>query len=248
MAWVFWFAVALGAIVWFVWRGRQRLGRQRSLMLLCRRAGLTFEPDAAGLETAWLPFPMFGPGTEHGFENAIRNADDRDGTQTFDVWFRQAPEHLDLSRPAAFELTCAVVRLPFGCPRLELTPRDSVRIVDDALDADRIVMELDAFNDRFRVVSEDRRFAVAFLDQRMMRSLMALLPGVSVAVNEDTMLLTAPQLPPGEMLLLLEGARTLRHRVPSVVASLYPPRPTKGPHEERWLQGGWSPDPIGDER
>ena len=241
-------ALAVAAIVFVTWRARSGLNRQRRLMLLCRRAGLVFEPDAAGLETQWLPFPMFGPGTEHGFENAIRNAGDRDGTQVFDAWFRPVADPGELPRTSASDLTCAVVRLPFGCPRLELRPRDTGGVVEGVLDADRIVMELDAFNDRFRVVSVDRPFAVAFLDQRMMRSLMALPPGVSVAVNEDTMLLSAPQLPPGEMLLLLEAARTIRHRVPPVVASLYPPRPTKGRHEDRWLQGRWSPDPIGDEQ
>jgi hypothetical protein len=216
-------------------------------MLLSRRAGLVFEPDAAGLETAWLPFPMFGPSMEHGFENAIRNASDEDGTQVVDVWFHPTADRAEVPRTGTTNLTCAIVRLPFGCPRLELRLRDAGSAVEDALDADRIVMELEAFNDRFRVVAADRRFAVAFLDQRMMRSLMALPPSVSVAVNEDTMLLTSPQLPPGETLLLLEAARTIRHRVPPVVASLYPPRPTKGPHEDRWLQGHWSPDPIGDE-
>jgi hypothetical protein len=240
--------LAVAAIVFVTWRARSGLSRQRRLMLLCRRAGVVFEPDAAGLETEWLPFPMFGSGTQHGFENAIRNAGDRDGTKVFDVWFRPVADHGELPRVGATDLTCAIVPLPFGCPRLELLPRRPGDVVENALDADRIELELDAFNDRFRIVSDDRRFAVAFFDQRMMRSLMALPPDVSVAVNEDTMLLSAPQLPPGEMLLLLEVARTLRHRVPPVVASLYPPRPTKGRHEDRWLQGHWSPDPIGDEQ
>jgi hypothetical protein len=249
MAWVFWLVVAVGAIGWFAWRARSRLGRQRSLMLLCRRAGLLFAPDAAALETAWLPFPMFGPSVEHGFENAIRNAGDQDGTQVFDVWYRSRAEGDEpISGASTTRLTCGVVRLPFGCPRLDLAPRGATDLVADAIGGERVELELDAFNERFRVVSDDRRFAVAFLDQRMMRSLMALPPDVSVAVNEDTMLLTAPQMPPGEMLLLLEVARTLRHRVPSVVASLYPPRPTRGPHEGRWMQGHWSPDPIGDDR
>ena len=206
-----------------------------------------FEPDGGGVETGWLPFPMFGPGTEHGVENAIRNAGDTDGTQVFDVWFRPAAERDEPGRAGTTHLTCAVVPLPFGCPRLELQPRQPGGDLVGALAADRIELELDGFNERFRIVADDRRFAVAFLDQRMMRSLMGLQPEVSVIVNEDTMLLTAPQLPPGEMLLLLEAARVIRHRVPPVVATLYPPRPSKGPHEDRWLQGHWSPDPIGDE-
>ncbi len=239
--------VALGAIGWFAWRSRSGLGRQRQLMLLCRRAGLVFEPDAAGLETGWLPFPMFGSGTEHGFANAIHNAGDADGTQVFDLWYRPVADGGELQHVGTTELTCAVVPLPFGCPRLELHPRSVGDIAANVLNDDRVELELEGFNERFRIVTDDRRFAVAFLDQRMMRSLMSLPPQVSVAVNEDRMLLSAPQLPPGEMLLLLEVARTVRRRVPPVVASLYPPRPAKGPHEDRWFQGHWSPDPIGDD-
>jgi len=47
--------------------------------------------------------------------------------------------------------------------------------------------------------------------------------------------------------LLFEAARAMRRAVPAVVAGLYPPRPAKGRHEDRWLQGHWSPDPIGDD-
>jgi hypothetical protein len=70
---------------------------------------------------------------------------------------------------------------------------------------------------------------------------------VAVHVHEDRMLLVAPELEPGEMILLLEVARDLATRVPPVVASLYPPRPAEGPYERRWLQGTWSPDPRSEE-
>jgi hypothetical protein len=48
------------------------------------------------------------------------------------------------------------------------------------------------------------------------------------------------------VLVLLEAARGLARAVPSVVASLYPPRPAEGPHEDRWLRGHWSADPTTD--
>ena len=116
-----------------------------------------------------------------------------------------------------------------------------------AIDGHDIEMELEAFNRRFVVRADDRRLAVAFCDQRMMRALMALPRGVTIAVNEDRLLLRAAELPPAEMLLLFEAARAISRAVPSVVAALYPPRPVKGRHEDRWLQGHWSPEPVGDE-
>jgi hypothetical protein len=64
-------------------------------------------------------------------------------------------------------------------------------------------------------------------------------------VNEDRLLLWAPDATAERTVMMLEVARTLRDRVPSVVASLYPPRPAEGPHEARWLQGSWSAEPTG---
>ncbi|MFN8232683.1 MAG: DUF3137 domain-containing protein [Actinomycetota bacterium] len=112
---------------------------------------------------------------------------------------------------------------------------------------DRIELELEAFNRRFEVRAADRRAAVAFLDQRMMEALLGLSAGVTMVVNEDRLLLHAPTLPAAQVLLLFDVARRIREHVPRVMASLYPPRPMEGPHEDRWLQGRWTPEPTGSE-
>ena len=168
-----------------------------------------------------------------------------DAVRAFDLIVEHRPTGEE-SQPSHRRYSCAAVPLPFGCRRLEICPRDAVDDLLGALTGEDITLELEAFNRRFRVRSDDARFAVAFCDQRMMRALLALPTGVSVAVNEDRMLVRASLLPPAEVLLLLEAARAIARRVPPVVASLYPPRPTEGPHEERWLQGRWSPEPIGE--
>jgi len=142
---------------------------------------------------------------------------------------------------------CAAVTLPFGCPTLEIRPREALDHVTDAVTGSDVDLELEAFDRRFRVRASDRRFALAFCDQRMMRALMGLPPGIAVAVNEDRMLLRAGELVPAQVLLLFEAARAIGRAVPSVVADLYPPRPAKGRHEDRWLQGHWSSEPIGDD-
>ena len=53
-------ALAVAAIGQAWWRGHRRGARQRRLMLLCEHAGLDFAPLDLRLDTAWLPFPMFG--------------------------------------------------------------------------------------------------------------------------------------------------------------------------------------------
>ncbi len=135
--------------------------------------------------------------------------------------------------------------LPFSGPGLRVAPR---RLEDDRtgeLGRHEVLLELEGFDRRFRVRAEDARFALAFLDQRMMGALLTLPRDVIVDVNEDALLLWAPLLPAGQVLLLLDAALAIQRRIPRVVASLYPPRPASAPRERRWLQGRWSPEPTG---
>jgi hypothetical protein len=229
-----------------VWRAVRRRDRARQLMLLCHRAGIEFSPIDPFPDTLWLPFRWLGEGRWTRAEHVVWNRADGHDARAFDLLVEEARS--EESTPATVRrYSCAVAALPFGCPRLEIVPRDVLGQVADALVADEVQLELEAFNRRFRVRSSDRRLAVAFCDQRMMRSLMALPPGVTVAVHEDRILARAAELPPAEVLLLLEAVRAVARAVPPVVSDLYPPRPMKGRHEDRWLQGRWSPEPIGDD-
>ena len=190
----------------------------------------------------WLPFGLFGRGSARGTENAVWSAAD-DGVRVFDYWYQDDRD----GQPETVRLTCALVELPFGVPRLVVEPRDPLDIVSDAVGLRRIELELEAFNRRFEVRTDDRRFAVAFLDQRMMQAMLGLPEELTLTVNEDRLLLSAPLLSAPQVLLLFDGARALREHIPRVMASLYPTRPMEGPHEDRWLQGRWTPDPIGAE-
>jgi hypothetical protein len=87
-------------------------------------------------------------------------------------------------------------------------------------------------------------FAFAFLDQRMMETLLGLPSEATLDVDEDTLVLWAPLLAPERVLLLFEAARAVERHVPRVAGELYPPRRERGPHEARWLQGRWSAEPT----
>jgi hypothetical protein len=234
-------AVGVGA-----WRLVRRRDRARQLMLLCHHTDLEFSPIDPFPDTLWLPFRWLGDGRWSRAENVVWNRAGGDQTRAFDLLIEEEGPSGG-ARRIVRRHSCAVVALPFGCPRLEIRPRDAIGEMADALTGTEIELELEGFNRRFRVGSDDRRFAVAFCDQRMMAALLGLPAGVTVAVNEDRMLLSAGERPPAEVLLLFEAARAIGRAVPSVVESLYPPRPSKGRHEDRWLQGHWSPDPTGDE-
>jgi len=232
-------AAAVAGVIALI-QARRRLGRQRELMLLCMRAGLEFAP-VNPFDDLWLPFRLFGRGTERGTENAVWQRSDGGAVHAFDFWYREADSG---GRGRTIRRSCAAVALPATCPPLTVEPRNALDALEDAVGLERIQAELEEFNRRFSVSARDRRFAVAFLDQRMMQAMLGLPDGVSAIVGEDTMLLSAAVLPGAEVLLLLDAARRLQAHVPRVLSSLYPPERVKGPHEDRWLAGRYTPEPA----
>jgi hypothetical protein len=223
------------------WRAFRWRSRQRRLMLLCARAGLRFSAvDLEGSST-WVPFRWLIRGNWVGAENVVSYAGD--DVAVFDLLIEERRID-DNAPPIRRRVTCAAIPLPGGAPRMVVRPADPIDGVTEAVMGDAIDLELEAFNRRFTVRADDRRFAVAFCDQRMMAAMLRLPEGIGLATNEDRVLLFGRELPPAQVLLLLEAARAIGDAVPPVIADLYPPRPAKSPYEDRWLQGHWSPDPT----
>jgi hypothetical protein len=216
--------------VW--WRRRTGIDRQRRLMFLCRRAGLEFAPLDRSPDTAWLPFPMFGHPL-HGTENVVWDGSGDGGVRAFDFWYQDSGDERALGPRRLF--TCATVQLWFTCPRLRVAPRDPVDDVAGALGGHEVRLELDEFDRRFRVQSEDGRFAVAFLDQRMMEALLGLPGDVTVDGNQDVLLLWAPKLPAGQVLLLFDAAVAIRRRSRASSRACSP----RVPHEDPGSIGGF---------
>jgi len=216
---------------------RSRSSRQRALVQLCADAGLSYAVLDPFPDTTLLPFRVFGWGSAHGVENIVLHGTDDHAIRVFDLWVEPTPGQ------ARRTMTCGVVPLPFGAPPIAVLPRGQYDPSEEPVMGDVVHLELDAFERRFEVRAVDPRAAVALLDQRMMAALLRLPMRVAIHVRDDAMLLVAPLLDPGDVLRLLACAEGLATRAP-VVASLYPPRPARGPYERRWLQGSWSPDPT----
>jgi hypothetical protein len=242
MKWLLLAVLAVG-IARLVWRWRRGADRDRRLMLLCQQAGLDFTPLDLSPDTAWLPFPMFGR-PRHGTANVVWDRRRGPEIRVFDYWYEDPTD--ERAVPPKRRFTCALVPLPASVPRLRVAPRDLADDTMTALGGKEVRFELERFNRRFVVESEDERFAFSFLEQRMMEAFLALPEGVTAEVNEDVLLLFAPLLPAERVLLLFDAAVAIHRRIPRSLGSLFPPRPTRGPHEERWLRGSWSHEETGD--
>ena len=96
-----------------------------------------------------------------------------------------------------------------------------------------VPLESERFMRRFHVRCEDPRFAVAFLDPRVMDALLRLPKPTTLALSEDRLLLVSRRLPPTQVIGLLHEASALVRAAPRVVASFYPLRPGFRPGDDR---------------
>jgi hypothetical protein len=231
--------VVVVGVAW--WRRSRADDRQRELMVLCEHAGLAFAPLDLEVGTTWLPFEIFGR-ERSGSENVVWNRERGTAIRVFDFWYEDPTD--DRARGPRHRVTCGVVPLGAAAAPTRIAPRGLEDHVADAIRGRRIDLELEAFNDRFVVETQDERFAIAFLEQRMMEALLALPTSVTVELNDETVLLRAPSLAPVEVLRLYDAAVAIAERIPRSLASLYPPYAERGPHEQRWLQGRWSVEPT----
>ncbi|HUF58388.1 MAG TPA: hypothetical protein VMR89_02735 [Actinomycetota bacterium] len=242
MRWTLTAVVLVAVAAWAWYRVRRRHDRQRKLMLLCEVAGLGFAPLDTFPGTGFLPFEMFGR-TPSGTSNVVWDPRRDGGVRAFDFWYREKSE--DGGPGLRRTITCAAVPLPFSSPRLRVASRDLVHEIADAIGLPLVTLELEEFNRRFRVEAEDARAASALLDQRVMEGFLRLPHDVVADVNDEVLLLWAPELPGVEMLQLLQAANSIQRVLPRVMPSLFPLRPMSSPHERRWLQGRWSSEPTG---
>jgi hypothetical protein len=241
MSWLLFVGAGIVALGVGWWRWRRGAARQRRLMLLCRHAGLDFAPLDPFADTAWLPFPMFGR-AKHGTSNVVWDRTRGTDVRAFDYWYEEPAS--ERTRTPRRRVTCAVAPLGAAARRTRIAPRDLEDDVRAALGLHEITLELETFNRRFVVTTEDERFAIAFLEQRMMEALLALPRPVSVDLNDDVVLLSAPELSAERVLLLFDAAVEIQERIPRSLPSLFPLRPHEGPFEDRWLQGHWTPEPT----
>jgi hypothetical protein len=204
----------------------RKFSRRSAVEREARRLGLSFsrrDPFRV-LDADFHPFLRFGklPGTQR-VENVVWGV--RDGREV---------RAFDYRRPAEDEIrySCAMVRIPDGWPSLLFRRHGPLDVARNAAGLQRIEFELDEFNRRFEVRSDDRRLASAVIDQRMIGWLLESDPALGFQLQEGWLLAWMPQLPPDELERTLTTVEGFHARIPRDVWSLYgdgsPARPDLG--------------------
>jgi hypothetical protein len=204
----------------------RKVSRRSAVEREARRLGLSFsrrDPFRV-LDADFHPFLRFGklPGTQR-VENVVWGV--RDGREV---------RAFDYRRPAEDEIrySCAMVRIPDGWPSLLVRRHGPLDVARNAAGLQRIEFELDEFNRRFEVRSDDRRLASAVIDQRMIGWLLESDPALGFQLQEGWLLAWMPQLPPDELERTLTTVEGFHERIPRAVWSLYgdgsPARPDLG--------------------
>ena len=193
----------------------RKFSRRSAVEREARRLGLSFsrrDPFRV-LDADFHPFLRFGklPGTQR-VENVVWGV--RDGREV---------RAFDYRRPAEDEIrySCAMVRIPDGWPSLLVRRHGPLDVARNAAGLQRIEFELDEFNRRFEVRSDDRRLASAVIDQRMIGWLLESDPALGFQLQEGWLLAWMPQLPPDELERTLTTVEGFHERIPRAVWSLY---------------------------
>jgi hypothetical protein len=229
--------ICSGLVVAAVLSARGRARRRLSLIRLARAAGLEYAATDV-FSDEWQPFKLFSRGTVRGIRNVVFGEVKGIEVRAFDYWYERGDESRTSALRSSWSggsalsawlgrtkrFTCAIAGLPSSCPNLIVEPKGLTGRVADAVFPD-VPLESEAFDRRFRVRSEDPRFAISFLTPQVMEVLLALPRGSSFSVAEDRLLIWGPQRRPAAVVgLALEAAR-LGKRIPPVLSSLYPLRP-----------------------
>jgi hypothetical protein len=222
------------------WVDGSRTARRTRLQEVCGWAHLEFAASNPFKDTAGLPFRPFRF-RRNLVENVIWDPSRSTRFRVFDYWFMDPGNDHVVQRPR--RLTCAIAPLPTIAPRLRVAPRKGSN-AKDSIGLPEVELNPEEFNKRFLVETEDVRFAIGLLQRGMLDALAALPDGVALNANQDVMMLSAPLLPPQQVVLLFDAVVAIATRVPAGIISTH--KVHLEPSLGTWTPIGSAPAPAGE--
>jgi hypothetical protein len=199
-----------------------KLRRQKEMGIVARNQGLDFSITDP-FDTLGEPFSLLARGDGRGVENVMWGFWHDLEIRAFDYWYYEESTDSNGHRSKTYHrFDCVLAPVEARCPRLEIANENILTRIADAFSFRDIEFESEEFNRRFNVKADDRHFATAFCDARMMDWLLLHGEGYAFEVVGDRLLCWCRRVSPASIVHLLGTAKTFREQIPDVVRSLYP--------------------------
>jgi hypothetical protein len=181
--------------------------------------GWTYQPDGYGLTMGLTGFP-FAAGSERTMTDVISGRYDGRECSSYTLTVRQSAGD---NKKVEQVFTVTQTRLDYPVPRLDIVPEDIGTRIAGAVAGTDIELESAEFNRTWHVQCADRRFAVDFIDPRMMQGLLNhRLPGVAVRIEGDKIAVwSAGRTPVDALARRFDLVTGIARRIPAHVARSY---------------------------
>jgi hypothetical protein len=214
------FIVLAGFLVYLGWQRAKK--RREEFFRLSVRLGLRYAIQDP-FDTPSLPFDLFGQGQRRTAENVLWGDVQGMRVRLFD--YSYVIQHHNANGPdttSTYRFSCALAELDAMCPHLAIDHESFMSRLASHVGIHDIEFESEEFNRAFKIASDDRRFAFAFIDTTMMTWLMDEGGVARYEVNGPLALCYVDRVGAAEYENLLEVLRRFRAHMPAVVSSLYP--------------------------
>jgi len=196
--------------------------RRQAFMQLASKLGLRYDEDDP-FDTVDLPFDLMERGDRRGVENVLSGEVAGLRVRLFDYYYVvYSTDGQGHRTSSTYRFSCAVGEVDAECPHLAVEHEGVLSSLARHLGFHDIEFESEEFNKAFKVHCDDKRFAYAMLDARMMQWLIDEGGVARYEVAGPLALCYTDRVSPEEYENLLEVLRRFKDHVPTVVASLYP--------------------------
>jgi hypothetical protein len=196
--------------------------KREAFLALSVKLGLRYDIKDP-FDTVDLPFALFQKGDSREVENVLSGEAAGMHVRLFDYQYTEtstdAQGHMSSS---TYPFSCAIAEIDADCPHLVVEQESLLSRFSHHLGFHDIELESEEFNKRYLVASDDKKFAYAMLDARMMAWLIDEGGVCQYEVVGPLVLCFCKRVKPQEYENLLEVLRRFHSHVPTVVASLYP--------------------------
>ena len=209
--------VGVPLYLWFQWHQNQK--RKERARVVAAAAGLNIDVDTKGPPPA--PFDLMQRG--------------RSRKVSFHMWPTGSQHSVFQYRyttgsgknRCTYRFTCALIDVPFDAPHLTIGPEGFWSNLGQMVGIRDVEVESPEFNERYRVSSDDERFAVTLLDHQMIAWMLSDSSGsgsIRFELLGTQLLCIRDPLDIDQMPEFLSWAAQIREQMPRVLVELYPRR------------------------